>query len=412
MESSVQYYREDNEIRAKYTNLYYINNAFHFLTTNNTIILEKVRSTSELEDFLPSVIIFENIDKLNEYIHSIKFSIVNGITSYFSHYYNWNIAHGLYDSLYPVYLTYLKIVNTESIFNLFINLLHIPDWFTREPSREWVLDIFKKFSGGLCIINNYENQRINENYIFDTLIVGNGLAGIRSVNKQGEMPGRDLHALERFRNRMFSSYNIQPRTRINNEKLAIRVINCRRYSANERSVLMKIIEELKDKGHVVDYINWENITVFRDQLEIMNSTDLHISGCGTSMLNFPFLNDNCVHINLGANPIVGCDIPGLMEVNISLLSNNITCDYYNIFDFKQILYEPLITQINTHIYNLINNIKIPKIVPNYINAWRQLCVDKDFDIFIKKMNGLITPHLMQYRWIECVTYKYGPFEHI
>ena len=239
MESGVQYYLEDNEIRAKYTNLYYINNAFHFLTTNNTILLEKVRIISGPEDFVPSVIIFENIDKLNEYIHSIKFSTVNGITSYFSHFYDWNIGHGLYDSLYPAYLTYLKIINGESIFNLFINLLHIPGWkFFSGASRDWSLDIFKKFAGGQCILDNHENQRINENYIFETLIVGHALAGITSVNKQGEMPGRDLHALERFRNRMFSSYNIQPRTRINNEKLAIRVINCRRYSANERSVLM------------------------------------------------------------------------------------------------------------------------------------------------------------------------------
>ena len=402
MESCVEYYRED-ELRAKYTNLYYIKNTFYFLTTNNTIILEKVRTLLE-EEFVPTIMLFENIDKLNSYIHSLKLSSIKGVTAYFSHYYDWNIAHGLFDSLYPVYLTYLKFfTNDTDLFNLFIDLRYIEGWrFTSGATREWVLDIFKRFSGGLVILDNYQNTRIKENFIFETLITGNALAGITAFNKNGEMPGRELHALEKFRNRMFRVYNIQPKPPIQDKKLVIRVINCRRYSKNERGVLMKIIEQLKNKGHDAEYIQWENIGVFKDQLEIMNRTDIHISGCGTSMLNFPFLNDKCVHINLGANPIVELDMPGLMEVNISLLSNSITCDYYNIFEFKEVLYVPLINQINVHINNICNNVIVERIIPSHVVAWRKYCAEKDVDDFIKRVNGIIKPGLMKYRWPECL----------
>ena len=53
----------------------------------------------------------------------------------------------------------------------------------------------------------------------------------------------------------------------------------------------------------------------------MNNTDILISGAGTSMLNFPFLRDNCILINLGFNELEGSTIPGLVEMNICLLSS-------------------------------------------------------------------------------------------
>lgn len=415
MESLVEYYRENNEVRVKYTNLYYIDNVFNFLTTNKDIQLEKVR-TLNTEELLPTIMRFENRDKLLEYINTIKYSNVGGITGYISHFYDWNIAHGLYDSLYPIYLTYLKFFSNDTTeynndINIFINLRFIPGWsFPGIASREWTLDIFKQFSGGLFIKENEHNVYIKENFRFETFIAGTALAGITAVNKNGEMPGREIYALEKFRNRMFQKYTIPTEKVVNNERherqrLVIRIINSRRYSSEEKTILMQIINELKNKGHDAEYIYWEKINSFKAQLEIMSKIDIHIAGCGTSMLNFPFLNDKCVHINLGANPIVGCDIPGLMEVNISLLSNNIYCDYYDIIKYKKILYERLIHQIYDHINIIIKQLKFTRIVPEYIKLWQKYCIDNDVDILIKRMNGIIKPHLMTYRWPECVIFN-------
>jgi hypothetical protein len=416
MESSVEYFYENHEIRAKYNNLYYINNKFSFLTTDKNIELKKVRITIT-DELIPIVTYFENIDKLWEYINTVKFTEIKGITGYLSHYFDWNVAHGLYDSLYPIYLTYLRIFYKDDIklytddyvFNIFINLKFIPGWkFPGISSREWVLDIFKQFSGGKFIKENDTKNYIKENFKFETLILGNALAGITAVNKNGEMPGRDIYALEKYRDRMLKMYNIKKTEQNNsNKKKVIGIINSRRYTEKERGILLRIVQEFKNKGYDSEYIYWENIHSFKEQLELMNKIDIHISGAGTSMLNFPFLRDNCVHINLGANPIVGLNIPGLMEVNISLLSNNIYCDYYDIFNCKMILYEPLLKMITNYITN--DGKHQIQVIPEYIKLWRTYCIDNDVDILIKRLNGIIKPHLMTYRWLELLYFKQYPF---
>jgi hypothetical protein len=430
MESSVEYMFEENEPRAKYTNLFYINNKFHFLTTSKEIELKKVRTTIT-DELIPEIIRFENIELLNNYVKLINYTEISEITGYFSHFYNWNVAHGLYDSLYPLFLTYLRLFfnnvhyNDEHYdnerkydvnkFNIFINLKFIPGWsFPGIASRDWVLDIFKQFSGGIFIKENDTNSFIKENFKFETMIMGNALAGLTAVNKNGQMPGRDIFALEKFRDRMFDAYNIRCKNKNHyanddNKKPVIRIINSRRYSDEEIFILHRIVNELKNRGYDSEYINWENISSFKEQLEIMHKTDIHIAGAGTSMLNFPFLNNNSVHINLGANPVVGLNIPGLMEVNICLLSNNIKCDYYDIFNHLRILYEPLTQMINSHISNKDTFVQI---IPEYIQMWRTYCKNdenKNIDILIKRMNGIIQPHLMTYRWVECLKFNIGPF---
>ena len=121
------------------------------------------------------------------------------------------------------------------------------------------------------------------------------------------------------------------------------------------------------------------------------------------MLNFPFLKKDKIHINIGANPIVGVNIPGLMEINITLLSNEIICDYYNIMENKNIIKEKLRAQIEYHIDNLKTN-KITKTnIPKYVYAWKEYCERENQDTInniINRMNGIVEPHLRTYRWIE------------
>ena len=316
-------------------------------------------------------------------------------------------------------MTYLRIFYKDNVnlytdnyvFNIFINLKFIPGWkFPGISSRDWVLDIFKQFSGGKFIKENNTDKYIKEIFKFETLILGNALSGITAVNKNGEMPGRDIYALEKFRDRMLKMYNIQIEKNNINKKLLIGIINSRRYTEKERDILLRIVQEFKNKGYDSEYINWENMHSFKEQLEIMSKIDIHISGAGTSMLNFPFLRDKCLHINLGVSNIDKCNIPGFFEVNCCLLSNNIYCDYYDIFNYKTILYDPLLKMIINHITNYG---KPPiQVIPEYIKLWRTYCIDNDVDILIKRMNGIIQPHLMGYRWPELLYFKQYPFNNI
>ena len=83
---------------------------------------------------------------------------------------------------------------------MFVNLLIDPGgWRMPQnyiPTREWVLKVFKDFCfNGDFIIK----PRINIK--FNTLIAGSFNGGISFVNKKFIMFGKELFALEKFRNR-------------------------------------------------------------------------------------------------------------------------------------------------------------------------------------------------------------------
>lgn len=415
MASSVEYFHDGNGLRANYTNLYYFNQCFNFLTTEN-IELKSVQITNEYMLMRPKLIKFEDTEKLNDFIKQINFTEITNPTGYAFHYYDWNIAHGLYDTLYPCYLSYLKFFedsekyDKNSPFNIFIYLKHIPGWiFQGTSSREWTLEIFKKFCGGYLICENSSATFNNIKLKFSTLFVGQAFSGLSCVNKKAVMPGKENYALEKFRDRMYLKYNIQNNKHNN---ITIRIIHSNRYSLEQEKILMNICNSLKSKGYDTEYIYWAKITSFKQQLTILNNTDIHISGPGTSMLNFPFLKKDKIHINIGANPIVGVNIPGLMEINIMLLSNEIICDYYNIMEYKNIIEKKLSRQIEYHIDNLKTN-KITKTnIPKYVSVWKEYCEKENqdtIDNIISRMIGITEPHLRTYRWIECLVYNDGPF---
>ena len=53
-----------------------------------------------------------------------------------------------------------------------------------------------------------------------------------------------------------------------------------------------------------------------------------------------------------------------------------------------------------------------QIIPDYVNLWRTYCkndINTNIDVTINRMNGIIIPHLMRYRWIELLYHKQYPF---
>ncbi len=304
--------------------------------------------------------------------------------------------------MYLLYLYFLKTQNkNESNFNMFIELLFIKKFvFYGTASREWSLDIFERFCGGKLIREN------SNNYCFNYFLVGHSSSGISNVNKFSQMPGREMFALEKFRNRMYSKYNINIE-KSNNKQNNITIINSKRYNINEIEELLKVSKYFMDKDFNVIHIDWGKITNFRDQLLIMKDTDIHISGAGSSMLNFPFLLDNCIHINLGVS-MIGEEkfiIPSLVEVNCCLLSNNIKCFYYDIYKHKNIIFYPLITLIENVIKKSKEN-SINYIIPKHVLVWRDYCKEKKefMDKIIERMNNRLPNHLMGLRHPDFISY--------
>lgn len=404
-------------LHVKYNNLFYINNEFLFLTINNDTILNEVKIIGGPEHsgqikraeymFKPRIIVFRDIDELTDYVNTHNNLIfIKKIVNYFGHYYDHNVAHGLYDALYPSFLTLLSFFNeNESYINL-INVLYVNGWsFNGDASREYVLDIFNKFSGSS---ETLIKGKLNGIYKFDTFISGSEYAGISSVNKNGIMPGKPMFALEKFRNRMYQSYKIELSKKHN--EINILILKSDRTSDFENNCLELINKELNRMGYNSKFISWKSIKTFKEQLEILSKIDIHISPAGTTMLNFPFLKDNSVHINLGVNKILPYKFPTLLEVNCCLASNNIYCDFYDIFTYKQILFKPLMSIIIDNIQNLQNNVIKYTKEPNFIKIWKELCIDfKDIQQLISAMNGENNLNLIPYRHIDMIVNQNEPY---
>ena len=386
MESEYELVHKDDITHIKYSNLYYINDKFYFFTLNKDIIIHEIKTLGgpehtqriKAKEYILSPIIkyFDSIEHLTKHVNALSCKEYNKPTLYFSHYYDHNIAHGLYDALYPIYLCYLNFYNKHSLktFNMFVNTLvdpggwKMPDNY--RASRGWVLNVFKDFcNGGEFMTKNNVN---NNNIKFNILLAGTWHAGISIPNKKFVMPGKDLYVLEKFRDRFFKVYNIKP---TQTDKLRIFIINSNRYTKEEKKILIKLsIEYAKNDNIETKFISWHKVITFKEQLEIMNDCHIHVSGAGTSMMNFPFLNDESVHVNLGVTTFCSrLPKPSLMETNICLLSNNIYCDFYDIYKHKEIMYSETKKLIDKNIYNLQNNIYLKTIEPDYMIKWRNLC---------------------------------------
>ena len=270
MISTIEKIEFENIEHYKFNNLYYIDSKFYYFCIDD-INLKKIKilggpehtnniSLSE-DTLLPIVKKFNNEGEIKMYVNTLNIKELEEPTLYFSHYYEHNIGHGLYDALYPIYLCYLHFYknNENDPFNIFLNILTVPNWsmpINYIATREWVLNIFKDFcKGGKFMIKNQTNHNLK----FNNLLVGANRAGIASTNKMGIMPGKNIYALEKFRNRFFNIYNI---IKSHKNNINILFIDSDRYSEQEKKSLMELVSYYKEKNYNVKYINWKGYSRF------------------------------------------------------------------------------------------------------------------------------------------------------
>ena len=419
MATKVTYINFNDTMHAKYDNLYFINNDFYYLTIEKNTILKGVitfggpKLSKEDTTMCPKIIYFPDMEKLTSYVKSLDCVKLKKPTLYFTHFFQHNIAHGLFDALYPIYLCYLRFFGNDDFkkLNLLITLLEVNGWKMPAnyiPCRDWVLNVFKDFTlkGSTLFKNNIDKKY---NIKFSTLLAGNYKLGLSVVNEKFEMYGKELFALENFRNRFFKAYNIVKKD--HGEKINIIVLNNdNRYSYTEKNELKKILNYFSKKENVnIDFIDWKNIPIFKNQLELINKYDIHISGCGTNMFNFPFLNDNSIHINLGSSNYNNVyRKPSLMETNIFPLSNTIYCDQYDIYKHKSIKYEEVKNLIEKNIENFKNKTKLVYKIPKYVEKWQLFCKkfpNKAKEI-IKQAIGEKSPNMVNYRFPDTIMHYY------
>lgn len=109
-----------------------------------------------------------------------------------------------------------------------------------------------------------------------------------------------------------------------------------------------------------------------------------------------------------------CHMPGLLEVNICLLSNTILTKFYDIYHHREILFDPLFTLVQESIQNLENSICPVTQTPEFVKIWRELC-EKDNQNMIQLINRMTYPSanypdLIPIRFMDMVVYEQHPYD--
>ncbi len=361
-----------DHLSIKYTNLYSVNgNIYYFASENEN--LPFVNKWTDSYQWRPLIKIFENEEDIELFlnknnIEELDFILFGDVLWY------GNIAHGLFDGLYPLYLAMIKFGHIDDKFTLLSNdAINPPTLFYN------VLKVFSNNDTHYCY-NQCEGQYshcynwldINKVYHFKTFISGAGNAGNRVMNEEYTLYGNKYDAIKLFKNRLLKNYNIEKKV-INRENPKIIIIDNKRYSNYERIEINKVIEHFSNIGINIKYVDWSKYASFKDQMIEIEDVDIQIGGPGTGIDYMVFMKEGSVNINLGymertqtnysrinikiENPTKPDYIfPAYLEQYISQSIKWMSTLYYDRFKYNNIEYSPLIDIINEALMLIKNNI--------------------------------------------------------
>lgn len=369
MESSVVYFDDDYGTQAKYKNIYFIDNEFFFLTTDNTITLKPVythvKLTSKRYTFLPQLRFFLNENEMQLFLLKCNLMKLRGNTIFVSGYYDVHNMHFITDTLYSTYVTFLK---TDHKWNEEFNVLYESPKEIGGISKH-NMNVFKTFSKSDAFI--FYDQIQNNNVVFDEFISGMHMHGSITLHKMGYLAEKDENTMQQYRDRFIEVYNIQ---KINDTINVIIVDN-----NDIHHIISELLNYVKQNFQNVNcrIVKWDNKS-WREQLEIAYNTQVYITGPGSAAFNFMFMQDNSVKINLGriykGYDYLPNDCIFYSQVCVHIdyaCRKYIYCDFFDLKKYKNYDVNEICRIINMNIKNLIND-TIPTFKESiYLTNWRR-----------------------------------------
>jgi len=187
-------------------------------------------------------------------------------------------------------------------------------------SRCMAEGIYEEFGGAGQMRRLFEMERDSRNnpallLRFEEIVFGVGGVGNMIMDTSGAIGGSlpPVHAMSQFRDRMYRSYGfpvadggfadnhpLGP-----DKELNVIVISNKRYTADDRRAIMKVIDELNSKGRVkAEYIDWGKMgkppNKFKKHLQRVIEADVYVSSIGTALQYVPFLRNGRAYVALGA----------------------------------------------------------------------------------------------------------------
>lgn len=347
----------EDKASIEYTNLYAINGVIYFLSVGD-INLPHVKKFTTMYDWRPEVIKFNSETDLNSYVESLELVNQYDLSVLSDNLWYGNVGHGLFDVLYPIYLSLIKFGYSDHPFN-FISI----DWSWRD---NFMYDVIKKFTKGELL--EYTKLDANKVCKFNKLIAGTDLAGNRVVNQDVFIYGKKWDGLHNFKKRLFEVFDIKLDAPVNIDKPKVIIINNKRFNDKDVAVIKDAVDRLSgicDIRFVDWYFDYGSISheSFKKQMEDFKDVDIQVTAPGTAMMYVPLLKKGAVNINLGyiehtqTNGVRGNLkikeskhpdhlIPAYMEQPICAGTYYVTSLYYDRYKYNELEVDQLVEIIN------------------------------------------------------------------
>lgn len=271
-------------------------------------------------------LMFQEHDSLEDFLKALKHGFSgrivaqSGLTLAFKPIYHFNVGHGLWDGLYPAFVSLLQLGLQERPFRAFVlngweDMVEkaVPGMYAK------VEDIFGSIGGLGKLTKAYAGVGGTRNapvlHRFEDLVMGHGTNAQKlDMNVNLSLGAcRELDACRAFRRRVFHFHGLpDPPPALRTGPFRVIVVKNKRFGEQLNSMTQELQHEERPGGMLSDfqikYVNWSpsargNPSLqtgnFTRHLEIIGSTDVHISAPGTGQMYQTFLPDGAVHINLG-----------------------------------------------------------------------------------------------------------------
>jgi len=280
--------------------------------------------TAEHSEFREPIRVVEHQTLAEFYQHMASWSRLEeypGITLVMKPVWHFNVGHALWDGLYPAFVSMMQFGDHEKHFRPFILSMREANVEVKVPGNYKHVESILGQIGQMRTIQRFDlNAGVDSHHKFSEAIVGVGTNSAKlDVNVNYTLGAcREFDACRAYRKRIFASFDVGAPTRARQHgPLRVKVILNRR-DGNQYKELSQTLQRLANttlKGFEIEEVdwspgvharpntNWESMQTgdFKHHMEIIRSTDIHISGPGTAQMYQNFLPDGAIHINMGCS---------------------------------------------------------------------------------------------------------------
>ena len=259
--------------------------------------------------FVPYPLWFDTIEQAEAYM--INSDVKPDLTLFLSQPFWGNFAHGMFDGLYPNFLSMIEFGLQEEDFDILAGIPACEERFGECES----MNLFRRVSGGEITLIEQLRLMYNDTTFaagtlfvkYSHLVIGAANKAERNFQRDVALAGRNINGLginglKIFARRVLKRFGVTlPPPRSESDLFRVIIVQNKRYNETEIFMMRALAEKyrmINSRIHI-EYIDWYYVRPTSTQLKMLAHADCYVTGPGTGMFLHPFMNDGTFVINIG-----------------------------------------------------------------------------------------------------------------